>query len=121
MAYKLEWSSLGVIKKFTGVVSDEEFIDATEKVQGHVNFDKIQFVINDLSEVSSFAPSFHVVEYFFGTITGAHYTNPNIKIGFIIANVDAKRLIREYLRLNEIPYQLMFFDSLAEARQWCKG
>ena len=121
MSFGLKWESDGVVKKFTAVVNDEDFIAATTEVQNHPDFSRIWFVINDLSDVNSFEVSPQTIETYFSSVANAYRANDKIKITFVSQDSLIEELINSFILANPLPYRLRVFKSVNEARNWCKG
>lgn len=119
MAYELQWEPHGVYKRLSGVVSGEEFIASVEEVQGHAQFDRVRYVINDFSEVNSHGLSDQVLVGLAALQYGAHARNPRCRIFFVTRDEELPELINKYLVDGHmVSYEVIVTQTVAEARLW---
>jgi hypothetical protein len=119
MAYELVWEPDGVIKKFSGVVSAREFIEAVENVQGDFRFDDARYVINDFLAVTKHELSEDVLTEVAVLQYGAFASNPNCRIVFVTTEEALATRIRNTPAVaGLVSYQTEVCPTVSAARDW---
>lgn len=119
MAYEVEWEPEGLLKRFSGVVSGREFIQAVEQTQADPRFDEAHYVINDFSAVSEHGLSEETLTQISAINYGAHASNPNCRIVYVTTDEALKERVRKVLVSSDMSsYQTEVCPSLGEARDW---
>lgn len=119
MAYELVWEPDGVIKKFSGVVSAREFIEAVENVQGDFRFDDARYVINDFLAVTKHELSEDALTEVAVLQYGAFASNPNCRIVFVTTEEAlATRIRNTPVVAGLVSYQTEVCPTVSAARDW---
>lgn len=118
MAYELIWEPRGVVKRFTGKVSDQDMLQSVVDTEADPRFDALRFVINDFLEIQQITTSLQVVEEISIMDAGAAFSNSRIKVAVVTTSVDVINLSTAYINspLNQYPTQI--FSTMVEARSW---
>ena len=122
MPYKHTWEPNGIYRKFNGVLTGKEFLQAVQEVEGDGRFDTIRYVINDYIDVTDIDMSKKEVNIIAAIDNAAFQTNPNIVIAQVTTNPVMEKLIAIYTQ-NPVksPYLSKNFDHLDDARKWLAG
>jgi hypothetical protein len=49
MAFTIEWNGQGFVKRFTGYITEHEFLESADATVSHPSFYKARYVINDFT------------------------------------------------------------------------
>lgn len=118
MGYELIWEPRGVVKRFTGKVSDQDMLQSVVESEVDRRFDSLRFVINDFLAIQDITTSVQVVEEISAMDSGAAFSNPRIKVAVVTTSIDVISLATAYINspLNQYPTRI--FSTMAEARTW---
>ena len=122
MTHANTWEQDGVVKRFEGFVSAEEFATSAEEIACHPNFGRIRFIIDDMLEAQGFELDKACIERIAISHIGSQYTNPNIRI----AVVTCGNAIARMAQMLAHPwfgdtYETQVFASVVQARQWLQS
>lgn len=119
MAFELVWEPDGVVKRFSGTVSADEFLRSVKQVQGDSRFDDVRYIISDFSDGLADKISEDILTELSAMHYGAYASNPNCRIAFVTTDqAFAERIRRILLSPDMISYQVEVSATLAEARDW---
>lgn len=119
MAFTLEWEERGVLKRFSGPVSFQEYARSQEMVLGDPRTDDLRYIINDLLGVESYSITTEQAEYLAAFNYGASRSNPGIRVAYVTTDGKIRFLIRLMSPLSS--YEIRAFATVAEARAWAGG
>lgn len=119
MPYTMTWEPKGVLKRFTGVCSWQEYAHSQEAVLGDARLDDINYIINDLLAVESYSITPDEAEYSAAITRGSSMSNPKVRIAYITHDSRIAMLVMTVSVFT--PYKLKVFPTLEAARQWCEG
>lgn len=123
MPYSSNWEHNGVYRRYSGMVSGVELIEASLDMYADSRFDEINYLIADFSQVDGFNISMEEVEKLAHFNTAAAKTNGNIKTALVINDESAKSLVSIYdivTEANNSPWENKVFSSIDEARHWAE-
>lgn len=119
MACDLVWEPDGVLKRFTALVTADEFIWAVKQVQSDSRFDEARYVICDFSEADGTAISEQALTEVAALNYGAYASNPNCRIVFVTTNAEFSGRIGRTLMSPELAsYSVEVRPTVSEARDW---
>lgn len=119
MAYELVWEPEGVVKRFSGTVSADEFLRSVKQIQGDSRFDDVRYIVNDFSEATGDNIGEDALTDLSAMHYGAHASNPNCRIAFVTNDqAFAERIKRILLSPDIVSYQIEVSTTLTEARDW---
>ncbi len=119
MPNKAVWEPRGLFRRFSGVVTSEEILQAVLKVYGDPRFDDLTYVINDFSDIEGVALDERNIKKVAYLDKASARTNPRIKIAFVTRNPAFFGYAEMYMKfVDELPWQTEIFSSLEEAREW---
>lgn len=49
MPYETLWEQKGVVKRFRGFVTADEFVQSAEDIAAHPDFDRVTYIVNDFT------------------------------------------------------------------------
>lgn len=119
MPYEICWEDRGVVKRHYGHLSARELVAAAHDVQGDSRFDRLRYIINDFTDVTSHEIDADTVEEFAASRIGAARVNRDILSPFVATGepgLGIVRCLRQPDYRNRHPVAL--FATLAEARAW---
>ncbi len=118
MSYKLSWKVRGVIKHFSGHLTDKQLMQSVIDVEGDSRFDSLRYVINDFREVISVSVDNTVVEEIAAIDMSAAKTNPNIRIAIVATSPEIITASEQYAYSPFNAYPTRIFSSMEEANSW---
>ena len=83
MPYEIDWQPMGVIYRFSGVVSDEDLRAATAEVYASPLLLTMKYLIADFSLIEEFAVSSATVRMVADSDSRVSKTNPDVKVAII--------------------------------------
>lgn len=119
MPYTNTWESDGLYRKFTGVVSGEEILESNFELHEHSNFQKINYIINDFTEMSG-----HTIEI---AHTKAYAVSDDVisdskgrlKIALIAIQEEHIALANIYCeQMEDKRFECGIFKRIEDARKW---
>lgn len=116
MPYEFTREPLGLYRKFWGDVSEVEFLESINKVQGRADFDEIRYSVIDLRDVDSIVLTEWAFEWAGAMSIGAAKANPNISIALVTPSDTIAKLAPHFESLS--PYQMRIFSNIENAREW---
>ena len=119
MAFELVWEPDGVLKRFSGTVSADEFLRSVKQIQGDSRFDDVRYVINDFSGAAADKLCEETLTELSAMQYGAYASNPNCRIAFVTTDqAFAESVKRILLSPDMMSYQVEVTPTLSEARDW---
>lgn len=121
MGYQLHWEPVGLVRRYFGQVTDEEFTAAVIRTGADARFDDLRYMILDMREGDVGAVTTECLEHASALERGAAYSNPAIRLAIVVAEDAALQLALAYASSPENIYPTRIFPDLAEARAWACG
>ena len=119
MSYENIWETGGVYRKYYNGINGKEIIQAIEDVLSHKLFNTINYVINDMLQVSEHEVTTSDVITVAKMDREAVLINPDIKIAIVATVPTVKVLASLYGDLmSNTPYLYKIFDNVDDARVW---
>ncbi len=122
MAYKLEWSQRAVYCFFSGVVSNDDLINANKDIHGDSRFDELRVQIFSMLDASEIQLTIETVRITAALDGAAALSNPNIKCAMVATDQTIIGLSALYQDESKTsPWETAFFHSIEEALAWAKS
>ncbi len=121
MPYELSWEPLGVVFRFSGVVSDEELIASNEEVYTSRLFPAMKYQIVDFSMIEKLDVSSAVVRAVADSDRRAAKTNPDVKVAIITSEPFIRGMSNMYALVHEARggrWAMELFEAEEDARAW---
>ena len=121
MPYELSWEPLGVVYRFSGVVSDVDLVAATEEVNASSRFPVMKYQIVDFSAIEKFDVSAATVRAVAASDRRSAETNPDVKVAIITSEVFLRGMSNIYAIEHEVAggsWTTEVFESEEDARAW---
>jgi len=83
MSYEIIWEPHGVIKRFSGQLTDQDLVQSVIDTEGNMAFDGLRYVINDFLAIDACSASASDVEEISILDKGASMSNPRIRIAVV--------------------------------------
>jgi hypothetical protein len=116
MPYVFVKEPKGAYRKFSGHVSDEEFLQSIAEVHTDPDFDRMRYSISDFLAVQSHSVSMKSLKFAVAHGLGAAYTNARMKLAVVTTDQNILKLVDTYS--DGVQYQVNVFSTLADARRW---
>ncbi|WP_374277923.1 hypothetical protein [Azonexus sp.] len=121
MSFALCWDGSGLLKRFGGYVSAEEFMDSADASFSHPDIDRARYIINDFSNVTGHGLCDAVAEYVGVMRMGASLSTPNLRVLYISTDES----IRDFVAaLTAHPFHTAWetrvFPTMSLAEAWLK-
>lgn len=116
MPYQITRNNRGAYKKFSGFVTNAEFLQSVFETQSDPDYDSMSYSINDFLGVTghNIEPAGVKIVVAYGL--GAAFINPKVKIAIVTVDQQIRDLVT--LFAEQTRYPLEFFSTLAAARDW---
>ena len=121
MPYEVSREPLGVVHRFSGVVSDEELIAATEEVTASPLLPAMKYLIVDFSMIEKLDVSSAAVRLVADLDRRAAETNPDVKVAIITSAVFLRGMSNMYALEHEATggsWTTEVFEREEDARAW---
>lgn len=118
MGYEIIWEARGVIKRFTGHVTNLDVEQSAEEVSGQYQFDFLRYVINDFLGITSCsATQFDCAEVVF-TDGEALAPRSLSSVAVVTTSPEIVSLVAQQLVSHKNRYPTQLFQSMEDARRW---
>ena len=119
MSYENIWEKSGVYRKYYNGINGKELIQAIEDVLSHKLFNTVNYVINDMLQVTEHDVTTADVITLSKMDREAVLINPSIKVAIVATVPTIKVLASLYGDLmSNTPYPCKIFDNIDDARVW---
>ncbi len=119
MPYRIRWEGHGVYRRFFGVISASEFLDAYKEMSGDIRFDFVRYIISDFLEARKSPEVAERDAKAFAALERLNfYSAPNIVNAAVATDEEILAHLRYFESLHLSPYPLGIFSTVAEARAW---
>ena len=122
VAHQITWEAWGVVKRFHGVLTGEEFAASVEEITADPRFDDLHFTINDFTGVEAFAIDAANLDRIAAARYGSMMTNRRIRALVVATDprmVELVNGLRGGLLANSNLSHC--FSSVTEARAWLQA
>ncbi len=121
MPYSIHWEPRGVYKKYTGLVTGEEFLHAVRQVNAHPDFGAFHYVINDFLACTAFPVSKSEYDDILAAAIGANVSNPKFVAAFVAADAALAASLESMVENARSCMRVRIFGDLAAARGWVEA
>lgn len=121
MGYQLQWEPSGLVKRFFGHVTGEEFTAASVQTGADARFDDLHYIIIDLLGCDDHSVTAKHMEDVHALDRGAAYSNQKIRLAIVAAQEPILKLARDYASSPVSIYPTQVFTALDPARAWALG
>ena len=121
MPYELSWEPLGVVFRFSGVVSDGDLVASNNEVYANPLFPTMTYQIVDFSVIEEFGVSSETIRVVAEMDRRAAESNPAVKAAIIATTTLLRGMSNMYALNHEAmggTWVVKFFESEKEARAW---
>lgn len=115
MAVQVTWEGCGVMWKFSGLVTPEEFLLTMRDTHADPRFDHVRFCISDYTEITGSMVDLEDVDLFSAYSHSA--TQSKYLVVAVVANNEETGAKVARFALG-VAYPLAVFNNLPEARDW---
>lgn len=119
MPYRLRWEGHGVYRRFFGVVSAAEFLQAYEEMTCDLRYEGIRYIISDYLDAR---PGPDLTERDLKAFAELErlrfYDSPDTVQAMVATDPKTLAYVRYYESLRVSPYCMGTFATVADARQW---
>ncbi len=122
MPYRIRWEGHGVYRRFFGVVTAAEFLQAYDEMSSDIRFEGIRYIISDYLECTP-GPDLteKELEAFAKLERVRFYDSPDTVQATVASDPRTLKYARYYESLRISPYCMGTFPTVAEARKWVAG
>lgn len=119
MPYRIRWEGHGVYRRFYGVLTAQEFREASWEIANDVRYEDIRYIITDFLE-AQLGPDVTEkdAEAFAEFERRMFYSSPDIVNAAVVTDPKILAHVRQYEATQLSPYPLGVFATVAEARRW---
>lgn len=121
MPYSIHWESNGVYKKYSGLVTGQEFFGAVKLVNSQPNFESFRYVINDFLDCTEFEASPSDQEDAVAAAIGARASNTRLVAAFVATKKEIIAAVQSMAEQTKDSLPVCIFSNLAEARRWANA
>ena len=113
------WEQNGVYRKYKKDVTGKELLKAVKDVLGHQSFASIDYIINDMLEVTAHNVTASDVVTIAELDREASLINSYMKVAIVATEQTVKLMASFYGDLmSHSPYPIKVFDTVEQARTW---
>ena len=119
MPHTNKWEPGGLYRKFTGTISGEEILDSNFELHADPNFQTINYIINDFTEVTDHSIETVHTKVYASTDEVASNTKGRLKIALVVTQESLIALANHYR--NEMTgnrFECDIFQTIEDARKW---
>jgi len=119
MSHTNTWEPGGLYRKFAGTISGIEILESNFEIHIDPNFERINYVINDFTEVTDHSvETFHTKTYA-STDEIISNTKGKLKIALVVDQAPLIALANSYRKqMIDNRFECEIFKSLDDARRW---
>jgi hypothetical protein len=121
MPYRLIWEADGVEIRYSGVVSDDDILQANLGIVKNPEFESIKFEIGNYSNVTKFSVSSDIVRWVAEYDRRASKRNPSVRVALVGESLELRGLVNMYLIHRDSDggtWDQRQFATLEKARAW---
>jgi len=119
MPHTNSWESEGLYRQFTGEISGEEILASNFELQAHPEFQKINYIINDFTEVTGHSIDMNHTKIYATTDDIISRSKGNLKIAIVVIQESLIDLALNYRELMKgMLFECEIFQSIEDARDW---
>lgn len=118
MPYTVQWETpKGVVLVLTGVVQSAEFKRAVHEVHSSPHYDRLRYVIDDLSGIAAFNVDAETIDDVFASSVGAGMVNPNRRIYVVATDPTVLKHLARMTQHYAGGLPISLYSALADARK----
>ena len=119
MPHKNTWEPGGLYRKFTGTISGEEILESNFELHVDPNFQTINYIINDFTEVTSHSIETIHTKVYASTDEIVSNTKGKLKIALVVTQSPLIALANSYREeMIGNKFECDIFQSIEDARKW---
>ncbi|WP_221794525.1 hypothetical protein [Oceanobacter mangrovi] len=121
MAYHTHWEAAGIYRRFYGVTSAEEILQANFDMHRNPAYFQMRYVINDFSAITGHSVTPGQTRILAGADEVIAVSLGEMKIALVIDNDEYTEVCEAYLQhMRDAVFQCRLFRQLADARDWAR-
>lgn len=120
MPYEIVRENRGAYKRFWGVVTPREFLDAVIAFHCDPHFERFRYSIQDFTETAHLSLTDSHIEDAAAITVGASFTNPHIRFLAVTTDPGIIGMARKYDQVTRTE-PILIFPTLGEARHWVES
>jgi hypothetical protein len=113
------WEPGGLYRKFTGTISGEEILESNFELHMDPNFQSINYIINDFTEVTGHSIEIVHTKVYASTDEIVSITKGKLKIALVVTQgplIELANSYREEMIGNR--FECDIFQTIEDARKW---
>ena len=121
MPYEIIWEPLGVLFRYSGVVSDEDVIASNQEVYASPLLPAMKYQIVDFSRMEKFDVSSPAVRAVASSDTSVVETSRDVKVAIITSDLLTRGMANMYAIIHELKggsWTVEVFEGEEDARAW---
>jgi len=119
MPHTNTWERNGLYRKFTGILSGAEIIESNFELHTEPDFQKIEYIINDFTEITDHSIDIAHTNIYAKTDDIISNTKGRLKIALLVTQEDLIDLANGYRELmKNSKFDCEIFKSIEDARNW---
>ena len=95
MPHTVTPSGNGLLRKFTGLVTNTEYQSAVETLYSSQNFEDLSYVINDFTDATLNENFIEAIDYSAAFFVSARLTNRRFRLAYVTTNKEIAQEIKE--------------------------
>jgi len=117
MPYVKLWEPRGVVKRFSGFVTGDEFAASVRAIASDPRFDGLRYIISHFLDIDGHGVDARALREAAISRLGSVHTNPNIRVMVVTAD-PAVAAFKTGIEVHAPVYDTRIFTTEAEARDW---
>lgn len=119
MAHTISWNTEGIIRIFSGEISSGEILQSNIKIYNQPKFEKVKYIINDFSEVTSLNVDTTVTKIYASTDDIIARTKGKFLIAIIATHDEHITLAKSYQKeMKNNLFKCELFKNFEDAQKW---
>ena len=117
MPFELHWEPNGVVRRYSGTLTDADVLDSNQAFMNDPRFDSLHYCIVDATQVTDAKVSDDTAVLVSAAHKGASLSNPNLLMAIVTANQHLLHFIELYTTTCE-GFHVSTFTRLDQAKNW---
>jgi hypothetical protein len=119
MPYRLRWEGHGIYRRFFGVLTASEFLQAYDEMTRDVRYEGLRYIISDfLQAIPGPDLTEDDLKAFAELERLRFYDSPDTVRANVVADPETLKYVKFYESLGIAPYCMNDFRTVGEARHW---
>ena len=119
MPYTYTWEPSGLYRKFVGEVSGDEILQSNFELHSHPQFESINYIINDFTEMTGFFITTDHTRIYAKTDEIISNTKGRLKISLVATHNEHIALAENYRKeMKNNRFECEIFNTVENAREW---